>query len=420
MNWKGELCQHLTFVAAPILGALGVLLAFRAAAPERWTSRRFLHVAVALFLLTRVGTHLVVFHLFRYAGADDLLEFWVPMARAVLDGRDPGPFADNLSGPLFPYVTAAGLGWSGGRYAPGVDLPFVVADALALLLLLRIARRRVTEAASRRLVLAATLSPLVFLGVTVSTQDESLFVFFLLWTLDLSERGRVLPAAAVAALGTLFTKALFPLWALPVLLAGDGGSRGAVRRVGTAAAFTAVGLAAAFACGWGPAERPEISRVVFGTSAWTFFDSDGRVSSTTFHLGLAATAALAIVAAFVATRRRSGESTSDGAARGVVAVQAAFFAASPYTIPLHLVHGLPFLAWQALREGAAETRPSAAALALLAGFAAWQIPAFAVEASWWPGCAPLLAAFVAFWAWTGRRAVAAAWPSAVTERSAAS
>jgi len=415
MNWKGELCQICTFVVAPTLGALGVLWALRAAAPARWTNRQFVRFAVVAFVLTRVGAHLVVFHLFRYAGTNDLLDYWVPMARDVLAGRNPGPHADSLSGPLFPFVTALGFAWTGGRYAPGIDLPFVVADALSLVLLARIARRRFDESTSRRLVLALLLSPLLLLGVTVSTQDEALFAMFLLWTLDLRERRRDVAAVGVVALGTLCTKALFPLWALPVLLVGDGGLRGAARRVGAAAAATAAALGVAALVGWRPMSRPPAARVVFGSSSWNLFISDVGLSPTAFAAGLAATSALAVAAAFVATRRRDSESTSDAAARGVVAVQAAYFVACPYTIPLHLVQGLPFLAWQSVREGATSPRAPAAALALLAGFAAFQIPAFAVEAAWWPEHRVLLAAFVAWCAWTGLRAAASPWPPVADE-----
>src|SRR5258705_1061737 len=101
MNWKGELMQYATFFVAPVLGALAVVWALRAKTPERWDAKQFLRWTLVLFLLTRIGTHLVVFHLFRYAGTNDLLNFWAPMARAVLDGRDPSAFTDTLSGPRF-------------------------------------------------------------------------------------------------------------------------------------------------------------------------------------------------------------------------------------------------------------------------------------------------------------------------------
>src|SRR5262245_13305752 len=102
MNWKGDLAQLLTFTVAPVLGALGVVAAVRARFVATMDAAKFAWLAIALFLVTRVGTHLVVFHVFKYAGTNDLLNFWVPMAKDVLDGRDPSAHADSLSGPFFP------------------------------------------------------------------------------------------------------------------------------------------------------------------------------------------------------------------------------------------------------------------------------------------------------------------------------
>jgi hypothetical protein len=412
MNWKGELAQLLTFSVAPALGALAVVWAVRARSVAAMDGARFARLAIALFAVTRVGTHLVVFHLFRYTGTNDLLNFWEPMARDVLAGRDPSAHTDPLSGPLFPCVMAIGLALSGGRYVPAIDVPLVAADAAGLWLLLRIARRRMPEESARRLVLAVLLSPLLWIGVTVCTQDEALFAFFLLATLDLADRGRDLGAAVVVALGTLATKALFPLWALPVLVATADGALAAARRVLRAAAWTAVGVAVAVACGWNVLARAESSRGAFGSSAWFLFVPDGRISSAAFHLGLAATALACVAAGLVAARRREGESGCDAAARGVVAVQAAFFVLCPYTIPFHLVHGLPFLAWQAVREGAGERPLRGAAAALLAGFAAWQAPSIRLGAEEWSAAPLLSAAFAAFWGWTGWRAISAPWTPA--------
>lgn len=61
------------------------------------------------FLVTRIGAHFVAFHLFHYAGTGDLLNGWLPMARAVLEGQDPGVYVDNMYGPFFPYALAFGL-----------------------------------------------------------------------------------------------------------------------------------------------------------------------------------------------------------------------------------------------------------------------------------------------------------------------
>jgi hypothetical protein len=415
MNWKGELAQLLTFTVAPVLGALGVVAALRARFVATMDAARFARLAIVLWLVTRVGTHLVVFHVFKYAGTNDLLNFWEPMAQDVLARRDPSAHMDSLSGPLFPVVMAIGYALSGGRYAPGIDLPFVVADGAALWLLLRIARRRMPEASARRVALATMLSPLLWIGVTVCTQDEALFACLLLATFDLADRGRGTAAAAVAALGALTTKALFPMWVLPVLVASSPTMREAFRRYLLSLAFAAAGLGVAWLLGWRPSGAARGDEGAFGSSTWFLFVPDGRMDPLAFHTGLGLTATACLFLGMAPLRRHEGESLTDAAVRGVVAVQAAFFVLSPYTIPFHLVHALPFLAWQLVREGADERPVRTAGVVLLAGFAAWQVPSVQFGAEWWSSMPLVSAAFALFWAWTGWRAITAPWkPAAAT------
>ena len=409
INRKGELTQLLTFTVAPILGAFGVVWAVRARAVAEMSAAAFAKWAIALFLLTRIGTHLVVFHVFRYAGTNDLLNFWEPMARDVLAGRDPSAHTDTMSGPLFPFVMSIGLAISGGRYAPGIDIPFVVADGVALWLLLRIARRRLPESTARRIVLAVLLSPLVWIGVTVCTQDEALFACLLLATLDFADRGYGVAAAAVAAIGALATKSLFPLWVVPALVASSVSMFDAVRRYVLSLALTAAGFAVAVKMGWNLASRAESSRGAFGSSTWFLFVRDGHISPDAFQLGLVATGTACWFLGLAAVKRRDGESVTDAAVRGVVVVQAVFFVLCPYTIPFHLVHALPFLVWQLVREGAGDRPLRTAAGVLLLGFAAWQVPSIRFGAEAWSGAPYASAAFALFWGWTGWRALTARW-----------
>lgn len=71
----------------------------------------------------------------------------------------------------------------------------------------------------------------------------------------------------------------------------------------------------------------------------------------------------------------------------------------------HLVHGLPFLAWQAVREGVTEDRPSMTALALGAGYFLWQVPSLWLNSESWSLYPVLIAVFAAWWGWTGWRAM---------------
>ncbi len=401
MNWKGQVINAATWWLLPLLGAAAAWLALRSPRLDGLGRRRWAGLAVALFLLTRVGTHLVVFHLFRYDGGHDLRNVWLPVANAVLDGTDPSVHIDNLYGPLFPECLAAGLRLWGRAYPPGIDTVFVLADGLGLLVLFGLARRHLTEPLARRLVLATLLSPVLWHGVVVRTQEESLFVLFLLVALDLLDRGREGVGALATALGTVFTKALFPLWAFPVLLAAGGGRRRATVRVVAAGALTVGALAAFHFAGWQPLGAKSGTLSVRGSSAWLLAPGLAHAGGAAFTAGVLLSAAGCVVAALAALPAREGESVVDRAARGAVAVQGAFFLLSPFTLPPHLVHALPFLWWLAVRGGACAERLSPTSLALAGGLVLWQVPALAVNSEHWSPRPWLVAPFVLWCAWTG-------------------
>ena len=399
MNWKGHLLEFVTFLLLPCLGALAAWFAFRTDRFDRWDGKRWFRLAAALFLLTRVGTHVVVFHVFRYPGGDDLTRVWEPIARAVLEGRDPAPYVENLYGPIFPLVLAAGYALSGGSYVPSIGAPFLLADALSLVLLLRIARRRFPEALARRITLAVLASPVLWHGLIVRTQEEPLFALFLLWTVDLLDRKREGPAVFAAAFGTFCTKALFPLWVLPVLLAAGGGWRRVTARTALAGGLTLLGMGLYVGFGGGIRERFGPALAMFGSSPWTIFAGGSWDEPPVFRLGLALTAAGCCAAAFGAALRPGR--FPDLAARGVVAVQAAFLVLSPFSIPLYLAMGLPFLAWQAAEEGGAAGPVLSRGSLLVAAFALWQIPSCYLGAEHWMSRPWLVAPFALTWAWTG-------------------
>lgn len=407
MNPVGQALQEFTFVLLPCLGALATWLILRSSVLDRLDFRRWVWVAVGAFLATRLSIHILVFPLFRYAGGDDLLRVWVPIARAVLEGRDPVPHLDNLYGPFYPLVLAAGYGLTGGRHAPGIDIPFIVADACALVLLFRVAARRMSTALARRLTLAVLLSPLLWHNEIVRTQDESMFVLFLLLTLDLLDRGRELPGALAAALGTLCTKAVFPLWVFPILVSAGGGWRKTGLRITMAASLTVAGMAAYPAFGWDfPGSfHPVID--VRGSTTWFLVPGGAHASGTAFRVGLGLTTVLvALAGGWAATR--AGD-IRDRAYCGVVAAQAVFFVACPFTLPPHLVQGLPFLAWQAVREETRSSKPGWKGRLLGLGFCLWQIPSVWLNSEFWREYPWLIAAFAAFWAWTGWLALRPTW-----------
>jgi len=402
VNWKGELAQILTFAVGPAIGAFAAWWSVRSARVDGWTPRGFTQRAIAAWLATRLGTYIVVFHLFRYGGAWDMLNIWVPIAETVLAGGDASALVDNLYGPLYPYALAAGL-FVGGGSGPATGLAFVLGDALALVLLHRIASRRLSVGDARRIVLFVLFSPLLWHGLIVRTQDEALFLFFLLLVQDALDRKSVRGAAIAAAAGALLTKALLPLYLFPILLAPAGSLGERTRRVVSAGAATALALGAALALGWDVGGREYANLTVRGSSSWLLFGIEST-SSQTFALGLAATAIVCIAAAFAAWPRRPGEESGDRAARGVSAVQSAFFVLCPFSLPSHMAHGLAHVGWQIVRE-----RKGWRTQSILVPFLTFQVVLTWLNPERWREFPWLIAFFVGWSAWVGFVAIRSPW-----------
>jgi hypothetical protein len=408
VNWKGELLRFLFDWGFPAAGALAALWALRTTRLDALPAKRWNASALAAWVASRLVVHVLAFHMLgRGAGSGDLQRVWGPAARAVLDGTDPVEHLDNLYGPLFPWVLASGLGAGGGGYAPAIGLPFLLADALGLVLLRRLSVRHLGDVASRRLTAAVLLAPFTWFLTVVNTQDEALFSCALLATVAALDAGRERIGGLAAAAGTWLTKALFPFWAFPVLLAAGGGANRTILRTVAAAALTLGGLFLAAALGWNALGQVRDNIDTRGSTSWFLFvDAAKGVGPRAATAGLAATALACVVAALAALRVREGESLPDRAARGVTAVQAAYVVATPFLLSAHLAQGFALVMWLAVRRGAADARPPRAALVLGAGTLLWQIPGLGVRAEEWhrhPWV--LLLPWVAFWAWTGVQAL---------------
>lgn len=137
---------------------------------------------------------------------------------------------------------------------------------------------------------------------------------------------------------------------------------------------------------------------VAGMSSWRLALLDSQPSTSLFRAGLAAAALSAAGVAFVAVRERTGETELDGAARGVVAVQGAFFLFSPFSLTYHMIQGLPFLAWQAIRAGATTAQPGLTATMLAFFYCVWQVGAVVIDNLRWQPL--IICAFLGYCGWT--------------------
>jgi hypothetical protein len=416
VNWKGQAAHLLLHLGLPLAGAIAALVALRTPRLDGLPVRRFAALALGAWIATRAGVAILAFGVLGFDGSGDLRRVWVPAAAAVLDGTDPAEHLDNLYGPLFPWTLAAGLGATGRAFAPAAGLAFVAADGVALLLLRRLATRSLGEIPARRFLLAATLAPFTWYLTVVHSQDEAMFSCLLLATLAALEAGRERTAGLVAAAGTWATKALFPFWVLPVLLAAGGGAGRIAARVVAAGALTLAGLLLAVVLGWNALGQVRENLGTRGSTTWFLFvDAAAGVSPAAARAGLAATALACAAAALVALRPRPGEGAPDRAARGVTAVQAAYAVATPFLLSAHLAQGILLVLWFAVRRGATAARPSREAWALAAGVLLWQVPGLAIRAEEWHRHPLLVASWAAFWAWTGWRAWRAPGPAAAQD-----
>ncbi len=406
MNWKGQLLQVAVFLLLPLLGAAGSWAAFRGTFTDDLSRGRWLLVVVTVFLATRAGTHALVFGLLGYHGGDDL-GVWESVARAVLEGGEHTGFLGNLYGPLLPYVLAAGLWIGGGNHPSTIDVPFVLADAGALFLLYRLARDRWGESPARRITLATMLVPLLWHGEVVRTQEESLLAFFLMLVLTLLRGGREVGACAAAVLGTLATKALFPFWVLPVLLApGPTTGRSALRALAAGTA-TVLGLAVAAQFGWDWRGLASRAPGIGGSSSWvllTRITGGALPYSPLAGLGITALGCAAAALAALPRRTESG-GLEDRTALGVAAVTATYFVLSPLSLAAYIVQGLPLLLWWLWNAGTGTARPGSWPWWAFLGLLAWNVLSIPYTSEHWPDHPWLILLFVAYWGFVAACAV---------------
>jgi hypothetical protein len=388
-------------VLLPLLGVIAAWISLRSPRLGAMGDRSFARFAVAAWIATRVGGFLAAYVVLDYRGTNDLLYYWFPAGKAVLEGRDPQWILSDLYGPALPWLLAGGVWVGGGSYPPAAGLAFVAADALSLVVLHRITSPALPTLERRQVLLLTLFSPFTWFAVVVRSQDEALVSLALLLAILCVRDRRDLLAGVVVAVGTACTKVLFPVLVFPVLLSGAGGWRGSVRRVGIAGLLTLPVLLLSVSRTGGRATN-EVTVKVAGASTWSLFLEGSKLRPGTFAILIVLTVAVVVVVAVAVARRFGAEPPEARAARGCVGGQGAFLVLAPLTHAFHMAHALPLLAWQAVAE---RTRGAAGGAALATGLLAWQIPGCIMGSNRWHGREALIVPWALWWSWTVYKAV---------------
>ncbi len=260
MNWKGHLLFWTVHWAMPLLAGLVLLLGWRGGSCPAWARGLWRH-RWPFFLLSRVLFALLLYPVLGYGGSRDFEEWWVPEARALLDGTAPvNPSQHN---PLFVPLLAAGLRLFPAGGGAGVLLPFLLGEALLVRSASRIARRLHGEGAEEWLGTWLLLSPALWYQSVVRAQDETLFLGLLLFSLSLLLEGRRRLGAAVLGLGFCATKLTYGPYAAAALLFTATDARGLL--------LSGLSFLAPCALAWGPrllAGDPLLPPAVLERQAW--------------------------------------------------------------------------------------------------------------------------------------------------------
>jgi hypothetical protein len=181
---------------------------------SRTSSRNYPLYAMAFFALSRIGLWIVISVVLGYAAGCDKAHWLRHMESATFGLL---PYVDYASeyGPLFSYLLAPAFLVFGAQAGPLVT--FVLFDFLTFVML-----HKVQEAPgiARYAAMLYMVTPVSWFNVVRYGQDESVGAFFLVLMLLALRQERHNLLGVLAGIGTLITKVLFLLFAVPMLLKG--------------------------------------------------------------------------------------------------------------------------------------------------------------------------------------------------------
>jgi hypothetical protein len=333
----------------PLIGTLSVALMIVGAGlvlATPWLNRIFGRsykvLTVAFFVVTRVGLLLIILHFAgRPTGPDNTR--WTFYGVSALEGLLP--YLDYASeyGPLFSYALAPLFLVFSAGVAP--IIAFVVFDFFAFLLLNHVAEDREF---SRRVAVLYLVNPLSWFMIVRYGQDESLMVFFAALLLILARKRKGTLLAVFAGLGAAFTKVLFALPALPILV--NQTRRG--RAVSIAAAVVAACYAPFLILGGNVFDWTPHTGVFGGPSVWTATlispaITIGYVIAPMVYWKAASIVSIGVIGLLTLVVILKGRRM--GVVDGVILLYAGLMLFSTKAWPHYALLGLPFLAIRAAK-----------------------------------------------------------------------
>ncbi len=344
MNAKGALLQFLIHQGFPALASLLCIPFLLRRWPAAIPRNRWPLLAVLVWIVSRVlyGWFLYVF--LGYQSQGDF-QYWLQRhAARVEDGLVPGRDFENRYGPLFPYLQAGGHLLLG--HPVGVLLPFFLGEAAVVWLSWRVARRLFAEDEARALSTLVLLNPLLWHQLVRNSQDEALFVAFLLLALEAFAARRPVLAGLVLAVGACATKATLFVYGGALLLFASS-DRGEFLRAAGAALLGTCAIAGPFAAA---GARPfsfhldaHLDEVLHRGCSLTDALSRALAWGKSEYLPSLAVATAAL-GAFLAGARMRLRAFPPGARAvlGLAACHAGFILLMPTALPGYFIQGVPF------------------------------------------------------------------------------
>jgi len=203
--------------AAIIIASLSIMiLGPRLFGIDKLSKRTFLVLILFFFIVSRLGSFFLLYFEIGYGGTGDLNNVFYLQARTLIEGGFPYvDFSTNYS-PYFCFLIALPLLLWNDPIA--INLVFFVFDFLTLLVGYKLVSRYLNESNTRTFVWFYSFIPLSWLFIVYWNQDEVLLSFFLLTAAYLLSHGREKESAVTLGIGFLFTKFLFIVFCLPLVI----------------------------------------------------------------------------------------------------------------------------------------------------------------------------------------------------------